>query len=113
MMHFSPVSDSPLFPKIFRFSSAKISDDLFLTQNIEFRPLSRENYHFPSTSSNFSPDLIKFTCFLHTLLVFLPPLSSTMMHFCITQCTYWTPHARTQRVKVKTDNRMLLLCKPV
>src|SRR6218665_2744427 len=44
----------------------------------------------PPTLTNFSPVLNKFTYFLHTLRVFFPP-TLTMMHLCITQCTYWTP----------------------
>jgi len=52
--------------KSFQFSSAKISDDPF--------PLFRENYYFPPTLSNFPPDFVKFTCFLHILYVFsFPP----------------------------------------
>jgi len=68
--------------KISRFSSAKISDDLFIFSH---RPqisnfplfslfqyissLFRENYYFPPTFKNFLPVLEKFTCFLHTLCV--------------------------------------------
>src|SRR6218665_1994866 len=54
-------------------------------------PLFRENYSFPPTLTNFPPLLDKFTCFLHTLRVFRFPPTLTMMHLCITQCTYWTP----------------------
>jgi len=32
--------------------------------------------------------------FLHTLRVFCFPPTFTMMHLCITQCTYWTPLLR-------------------
>ena len=39
----------------------------------------------------YPPVLEKFTCCLHTLCVFRFPPSLTMMHLCITQCTYWTP----------------------
>src|SRR6218665_1731735 len=46
----------------------------------------------PFTLKNFPPVFQKFTCFLHTLCVFrFPPTMMTMMHLCITQCTYWTP----------------------
>ena len=43
------------------------------------------------TSSNIFPDFVKFTCFLHFLCVFRFAPGLTMMHLCITQCTYWTP----------------------
>jgi len=120
MMH-PPVSGSPLFPRIvqmpwenfpiwpfpkniFRFSSAKIPDDLFesLTQNFEFHLFISQNSTFPPISrkllfppafSNIPPDFGKCTCFLHTLRVFPPSL--TMMHLCITRCTYWTPRSST------------------
>src|SRR6218665_2308644 len=94
MMHLPPVSDfPPIFDKfsdsvenvqnftfsrqISRFSSAKISDDLFLVidQNFEF-PLFFLFQHI-------SP------CFAK--IIISPTL--TMMHLCITQCTYWTPLA--------------------
>ena len=45
----------------------------------------------PPTLINFPPVLDKFTCFLHTSRVFRFPPTLTMMHLCITQCTYWTP----------------------
>src|SRR6218665_2691086 len=57
----------------------------------------------PPTLTNFPPVLDKFTCFLHTLPVFRFPPTLTMMHLCITQCTYWTPlRQRTRRRDVKT-----------
>src|SRR6218665_1415127 len=37
--------------------------------------------------------LHKFTCLLHTFCVFRFPPALTMMHLCISQCTYWTPLA--------------------
>src|SRR6218665_1621006 len=116
MMHFPPSFQIfPLFSKNFqtlenftysrkfsRFSSAKISDDLFLVIGHKFRispsiflgsvhfPPVHENCYFRSTLKNFPPVLEKFTCFLHTLCVFRFPPSLTMMHLCIIQCTYWT-----------------------
>jgi len=36
------------------------------------------------------PVFRKFTSFLHTSCVFRFPPALTMMHLCITQCTYWT-----------------------
>ena len=53
-------------------------------------PLFRKNYSFPLLLQISPPVLGKFICFLHTLHVFFPP-TLTMMHLCITQCTYWTP----------------------
>src|SRR6218665_645890 len=82
-----------------RFSSAKISDELFL--NFEFPPIfpvsihfprfAKINYYFPPSLTNFPPVLQKFTCFLHALCAFLSPPTLTMMHLCITQCMYWMP----------------------
>ena len=117
---FPPVSDfSPIFEKcsdseknsqnftftweISWFSSAKISDDLFLVIDHKFRfsPYFRCFSTFPPCFAKinissllwkmFPPLLHKFTCFLHTLRVFRFPPTFTMMHLCITQCTYWTP----------------------
>ena len=86
--------------KYFRFSSGKISDDLFfvIDQKCRIFPcfstfplLFRESYYFSATFKNFLPVFRKFTSLLHTLCVFRFPLTLTMMHLCITQCTYWTP----------------------
>ena len=93
-----------LFRKISRFSSAKIYDDLFLVIDqpqisnfphyfasfSTFSPLFCENYYSP-TFTNFPPVFKKFTCFLRTFRVFRFSPTLTMMHLCITQCTYWTP----------------------
>src|SRR6218665_3855246 len=70
--------------KIFRFSSTKISDLFSLHCNF------RENYCF-YYFCKFQSDFVIFTCFLHTFCVFRFPPTLTMMHICITQCTYWTP----------------------
>src|SRR6218665_131977 len=51
-------------------------------------PLFRQNYYF--TFKNCPPCFLKFTCFLHYFLCILFPPTLTMMHLCITQCTYWT-----------------------
>ena len=52
-------------------------------------PLFRENYYFlPTFTPLFSGNV---RVFLHTLCVFRFPPTLTMMHLCITQCTYWTP----------------------
>ena len=92
------------FPKrinIFDFmiSSANISDDLFNSHwpQICNSPLYFRCFNsFPTVSGNFSfanfpSDFVEFTCFLHTLCVFRFPPNLTMIHLCITQCTYWTP----------------------
>src|SRR6218665_1184860 len=127
MMHFPLCFRFPLFSKNFRafreiltilpfprkissFSFTKISDDLFLVidhkfpishpifaVSVHFPPVSRKLF-FPPTLTNFPPVLDKFTCFLHTLRVFRFPPTLTMMHLCITQCTYWTPLYLTQIV---------------
>jgi len=116
MMHFPLFQMSPCFPqkfqtqwkifpilpfprKNFRFSSAKISDDhrqqiwnfppTFVT-SIQF-PLFRENYCFTPYFQNVPPVFVKFTCFFTYFVYFSFPPSLTMMHLCITECTYWTP----------------------
>src|SRR6218665_1170973 len=50
-------------------------------------PLFFENYYFPPTFTNFP----MFSKNLHASYVFRFPPTLTMMHLCITQCTYWTP----------------------
>src|SRR6218665_907625 len=86
----------PLFRKIFGLSR-KFSTFLLFRISLLFSlfqyisPLFRENYYFLPALTIFPPLLHKFTCFLHTFRVFHFPPTFTMMHFCITQCTYWTP----------------------
>src|SRR6218665_1151050 len=107
MMHPPCFRCSPYFPKMFRlcekfskfypfsrnffpFSSAKISDDLFLV--IEFFPyFPCDSVHFPLFRKiiillpafiNFPSVFQKFTCFLHTFCVFRFPPTLTMMHLC-------------------------------
>ena len=62
-------------------------------------PLFRENYYFHPTLKNFSPCFRKihllFTCFM---CISFPP-TLTMMHLCITQCTYCTPLIRSQAAR--------------
>jgi len=98
---FLPVSHFPLFPKKisdsaenfpdltfsqkkFRFSSAKISDNLLsLTTNFEFplyfpcfdsfSPLISGNFSFPLTFAKFPPDFIKLTCFYILYMYFVSP----------------------------------------
>src|SRR6218665_2365432 len=47
-------------------------------------------FHFPYFAK-FPPDFVKCLCFLHAFCDFRAPRTLTMMHLCITQCTYWTP----------------------
>src|SRR6218665_834557 len=120
MMDSPPVSDFPLFSKKFlnfffsrkmsRCSSAKISDDLiFLNhrpQMSDFPLFSLFQYISPSCFAKIIgfPLFCKISlCFrkihllLHTLCVFRFPPTLTMMHLCITQCTYWTPLLEAER----------------
>src|SRR6218665_3744733 len=118
MMHFPLFQISPVFPRkrsdsvenypnftiseqIFRFSSAKISDDLIFSHSPQFfiSPYFRYSNIFPPFREIFlfslllkiPPEFVKFTCFLHTLYAFrfLPTL--VMLHLCITQCTTGRP----------------------
>ena len=109
-MHFAPVSDFPLFSKqfsdsaenvhnftfsrkFFRFSSAKISDDLsppYFPCFSTFPSLFRKNYYFSPTFYKFPPCFRKIHVFLYALCIFRFPPTLTMMHLCITQYTYWS-----------------------
>jgi len=69
-----------LFPKNF---------SIFICQNFWWLFFSRRN--FPSTLKNFLPSFIKIhLLFTYFMCISFPP-TFTMMHLCITQCTYWTP----------------------
>ena len=113
-MHFSPVSDFPLFSKnvqtlwtifkilpfpekFFDFHPPKFLMILFFcyhqqisnffpifSVSVNFLPLFRENYYFLLTFTNTPPVFEKIICFLHTLCVFRFPPTLTMMHLCIT-----------------------------
>ena len=101
---FPSVSDFPLFSTNFK-TLWKISKMLpFPEKTYDFHtpkflifhilvhfPLFRENRYFP-------PVFEKFTCFLHALCVFRFHPTLTMMHLCITQCTYWTPLCTESRL---------------
>src|SRR6218665_3852964 len=113
MMHFPPVSDFLLFLtnfqtlwKIFKMLPfpEKLFDfhpQTFLMTFFSNRPqisnsplFSLFQYISPSFAGKdyYFPLLFeKFTYFLHTLCAFRFPSTLTMMHLCITQCTYWTP----------------------
>src|SRR6218665_1811252 len=95
--------------RIFRFSTAKIYDDLFY-----FSPIFAVSVHFLHYFGKIiispyffkvSPDFVKFTCFLHTLFFVSPTF--TLMHLCITQCTYWTPMDRHSGSTVNLNRKML------
>ena len=70
---------------------------IFLVIDQKFRisphisPPASRKLLFPPTFQHFPPVLQKFTYFLHAFCVFRFPPTLTMMHLCITQCTYWTP----------------------
>src|SRR6218665_1404830 len=96
MMHFPSVSHFPLFPKKICDSAENVPNLTFSKKHSDFHPpkfLTTFLKSFPSTFENFPPDFVKFACFyiLHTLRVFRFFPTFTMMHLCITQCTYWTP----------------------
>src|SRR6218665_547168 len=121
MMHFPPVSDLPLFStkfsdsvenfqnftfsrNIFRFSYAKISNDLFLIIDHKFRiSLIFALFQYISlcfakiiislpTLKKFPPVFENFTCLSHTLCVFrFTQYAHWVMHLCITHCANWTP----------------------
>src|SRR6218665_1954604 len=116
MMHFPPVSDfPPIFPKKFltfwkisqifpfpeeisHFHPPKFLTTFFLVIDHKFRispyfpcfttfpPPIRENVQFTPLFQKLPPVSKKFNSFT---CIFPPTL--TMMHLCITQCTYWTP----------------------
>src|SRR6218665_1373115 len=54
-----------------------------------FPPISK--LLFPPYFSKFSPCFRKIYVFFTYFICFSFPPSLTMMHLCITQCTYWTP----------------------
>src|SRR6218665_1110384 len=108
--------------KILRLSSAKISDNFFLssTTNSEFPPIYIFSlFQYISTISQkllFSPYFSKFLsrfCRIYVLFTyficfsFLPSL--TMMHLCITQCTYWTPLGKRNKKNNGIQNLYIVL----
>src|SRR6218665_339327 len=56
----------------------------------------------PPTFKNFSLFSANLRIF-YILYVFFVPPTFTMVHLCITQCTYWTP-LRTERLTDKRTN---------
>jgi len=117
MMHFPPLfSIFPLkifrlwkfskmlsFQKKFPIFSRQISYDLFFSHRPQISdspPILPVLVHFPSDSRKFiifPLTLRNFpSCFrkIHQLFTYFTcifPPTLTMMHLCITQCTYWTP----------------------
>jgi len=107
MMHFPPISKNffRLCGKLSQFYLFRRNFLIFIRQNLwwPFSSHSLQILNFPlfslfqyishpiSGKLLFPPYFCKFTCFLHTFCVFRFPPSLTMMHLCITQCTYWTP----------------------
>src|SRR6218665_1524221 len=111
MMHFPLFQIFPLFPKHF-LTPLKISQNLpFLEKFSDFHPSTflmtlfvinhkfqihfpqfQQNYSFPHTFQISPPVFSKFACFYILFIFFVSSLYTfTMMHLCITQCTYWTP----------------------
>ena len=101
-------SQFDFFQRIFRFSSAKISHDIFFFFLVidhkfwisyfhsfsTFLLLFWENYYFPPphTFPNFPPDFVKFTCFYILCVFFVSPYfdgDACMNH----TMHYWTPLA--------------------
>src|SRR6218665_3812547 len=70
-----------------------------------FPPVSRKLL-FPPYFDKFPPSVLhKFTCFLYTLRVFRFPLTFTMMHLCITQCTYRKPLSAATNKILSTNSK--------
>src|SRR6218665_3686441 len=85
--HFHP----PKFLTTFFFSHRpQISDFPHILPVLVHFPTDSRKFIIPPTFQNFPLVFNKFNSFLHTLRGFFPP-TLTMMHLCITQCTYWTP----------------------
>src|SRR6218665_3633059 len=116
MMHFPPVSDFPLFldnfglsvkfqkfpvfPKIISIFIRLTTFFLFIDHKFWiFPPILPVLQHFPPDSRKFrissvskiSPLFSKNSTAFYILYVYFCPPTLTMMHLCITQCTYWTP----------------------
>ena len=113
---FPPISDSLCFRKISwlrgKFPSFYLfpkNFSIFIRQNFwwlffslqpqisNFPPLSihfplfRQSYSFRPTFQNFPLFSANLRAFYIYFLCFSFPPTFTMMHLCITQCTYWTP----------------------
>jgi len=71
-------------------STTNFEFPLFSSCFSTFLPLFRENYHFPLLWQ-FPLCFRKIHLFFTSLFCISFPPALTMMHLCITQCTYWTP----------------------
>ena len=74
----------PIFDHKFRFSP-------YFCCFSTFPPCFAKIIISPVLWQIFPPVLHKFTCFYILYGYFVSPPTFTMMHLCITQCTYWTP----------------------
>jgi len=95
------------FPrKILRFSSTKVSEDPILVIDQKFLPSFpcicslhspvSPKLLFPPILLQISPLFSKNSRVFYILSVYFIPPTLTMMHLCITQCTYWTPLSSPQ-----------------
>jgi len=114
---FPPVSDFPLFPKKISDSAENFPNLTFSKKNFVFHPpkfltsffshspqISNfplfsvfqfispyfRKFFFPPTTANFPLISINLRDFAYFTCISFPS-ALTMMHLCITQCTYWTP----------------------
>src|SRR6218665_4208562 len=78
----SPPETMMHFPPCFRFPP-------YFPCFSTFPPVSRKLF-FPPTLTN-SPLFYTNSPAFYILYVYFSPPTLTMMHLCITQCTYWTP----------------------
>src|SRR6218665_119797 len=87
MMHFPLFQIPPISKKI--QSSTKIWNFPLFSL---FQYISRcfAKIIIPPYFSKFPHCFVKCTCFFYILYVCFVPPALTMMHLCITQCTYWT-----------------------
>src|SRR6218665_2730060 len=95
MMHFHLFQIFPLFQKHFSDSVENFTNFTFSQKIFNFHPpkflMTFLLLLFPPTFLN-SPSFRKIYVFFYMLYVlFVSSPTSTMLHLCITQCTYWTP----------------------
>src|SRR6218665_1452943 len=86
----SPWFQNPLF--IFSHRLQIFNFPPFFAISIHFPLLFRENYYFPLLFK-ISPCFRQIYVFLTYFMCSSFPPSLTIVHVCITQCTYWTPLA--------------------
>jgi len=56
------------FPTTLFVVGCEFRISLLFSLNATFPFLFRKNYYFSPTFSNFPPDFVKFTCFLHSVI---------------------------------------------